>query len=158
MVRRVRCTVRYSSYSTSCSDWYEEFGVLHLTVHIPPVVLTGMQSCLSEGSIQAQCNPTQGTKLLTTGPLTNNHERYCGLWNSYHIGCLSRTIKSKKSQTDRHVIWQWYSAFVAVTITFYIASTFLPYSSVTFYQFFWLWGCLSRTIKSKKSQRQVRQQ
>jgi hypothetical protein len=27
MVRRVRCTARYSSYSTSCSDWYAEFGV-----------------------------------------------------------------------------------------------------------------------------------
>jgi hypothetical protein len=46
LVRRVRCTVCYSSYSTSCSDWYAEFGVLYVTVHIPPVVLTGTQSSL----------------------------------------------------------------------------------------------------------------
>ena len=52
-------------------------------------------------------------------------------WVGLHCACID--------PSDRHVIWQWYSAFVAVTITFYIASTFLPYSSVTFYQFFWLW-------------------
>ena len=46
LVRRVRCTVPYSSYSTSCSDWYAEFGVQYSTVHIPPVVLTGTQSSL----------------------------------------------------------------------------------------------------------------
>ena len=46
MVRRVRCTARYSSYSTSCSDWYAEFGVQYSTVHSPPVVLTGTQSSL----------------------------------------------------------------------------------------------------------------
>ena len=46
LVRRVRCIVRYSSYSTSCSDWYAEFGVQYCTVHSPPVVLTGTQSSL----------------------------------------------------------------------------------------------------------------
>jgi hypothetical protein len=46
LVRRVRCTVLYSSYSTSCSDWYAEFVVLYVTVHIPPVVLTGTQSSM----------------------------------------------------------------------------------------------------------------
>jgi hypothetical protein len=39
LVRRVRCAARYSSYSTSCSDWYAEFGVQYSTVHISPVVL-----------------------------------------------------------------------------------------------------------------------
>ena len=61
-------------------------------------------TCLSAGSTQAQCNPTQGTKVRTTGPLTNNHERYCGLWNSYHIGCLSRTIKSKVPKTGKTTV------------------------------------------------------
>ena len=46
LVRRVRCAARYSSYSTSCSDWYAGFGVQYSTVHIPPVVLTGTQSSL----------------------------------------------------------------------------------------------------------------
>jgi hypothetical protein len=46
LVRRVRCTALYSSYSTSCSDWYAEFGVQYSTVHISPVVLTGTQSSM----------------------------------------------------------------------------------------------------------------
>jgi hypothetical protein len=60
LVRRVRCIVHYSSYSTSCSDWYAEFVVEYVTVHIPGgiwtveycttncayVVLTGTQSSL----------------------------------------------------------------------------------------------------------------
>jgi hypothetical protein len=42
-LRKVRCTVLHSSYSTSCSDWYAEFDVLHVTALIPPDVLTGTQ-------------------------------------------------------------------------------------------------------------------
>jgi hypothetical protein len=60
LVRRVRCTVRYSSYSTSCSDWYAEFVVLHATIHIPPVVLNGTQSSVQHNELCVPVGTTGG--------------------------------------------------------------------------------------------------